>query len=1326
MQPHINDVVVLPPLKPSTIASVVEEPQDDSRTPVFGPVTANSIKVMALFDTGAGRSCISRDFLDKLGKVRLTPFQGDALSGLGGSPLHIKTVAHVEVNFAGVRITWPFAIVENSAVELLIGNDLMGKVGANVHLGKSVVMTAHGKLPITFEKRDVFFRRQRVVLDRDLEFKPFTAYINPIAVSLRPSTVAIMVPSPDLQHETSIRSACTIDSVSPDHLIMLNLVNGTMFPITLKKGTIIGELNPVLRTNINTISNLTPAVNTHETEEEFLAQFSFDRSLTLTQLVQIKKVLLDYRDRFLNKIQSTDVIQTHIKHRIITEPDARRVQSQPYVFGPAERKIESDAIDDMLSSGVIEPSASPWSSPVVLVRKKDGTIRFCIDYRRLNKVTVRDMYPLPRLDHTLDSLSGMVWFSTMDCVSGYWQILMHPDDVEKTAFATHRGLYQFKVMPFGLVNAPMTFQRAMDVILSGLKYEICLCYLDDIIVFSRTWEEHLKNLRTVLERIKSAGIYLKPTKCQFARRSITFLGHQVSADGVTVTPEKVKAVLDFPTPSKAEDIKVFLGLVNFYRPFLRNIAQIQRPLTDLLKTDSKWSWNNAQQAAFDEIKHILTSKPILGLPDYDKPFILSTDASLSGIGAVLTQTSDNGLERVISYYSRPLQPAERNYSITELEALAMVKAIEHYRPYLFGRRFTVVTDHQALVYLHTNRQPTGRLARWQAALMDYDYDVVYRAGSKHTHADALSRYPVATLTPQPPAPWPWTREDLIKAQDEDPSINFIKEFVVHKTFPRDHLQRFYTLMYKREWLVEDNILYRLFDNPVIQSTVRQLVVPESFRKLVLEHSHDSVLGGHYGFNKMFYRVRQDFYWPGMSEDIRHYIQTCDSCNARKLSLDKQIGDLQPLQSHEPFDIIGVDLVGPLPTTNEGYRYLLVVQDLFSKWVEAFPIRSKTAKEVADVLVREVICRFGSPRQILSDNGKEFVNEILTEVCKVIGSVKIFTAPYRPQTDGQVERFNKTLVNTISHFTDEDARNWNYFVPFACFAYRITRQTSTQASPFEILFGRIARSPLLNGILSPDDLKIDPTSYAHQVSKQFLFAYDIVRRHIKDAQDAMAYNYNLQRRDFSYGVGDMVWLFVNKRPNKFAPRFKGPYIITKKLSDLNYMVRDLNGKPRRRITVNVNQLKPFVSRHEYSDSFPDEIPLETKKKKKSRASPETPAVQPEVPPASAPVPTIPTNPTTNEIPTRRSVRSRSNLQVLAETLIDIRRRFEELPTYSIKALKTQLRDLLGPGSVFVRSSSLNRRFNTRVSQINNRVSALEFLHNVTTDFNNEFESEIKTV
>lgn len=410
------------------------------------------------------------------------------------------------------------------------------------------------------------------------------------------------------------------------------------------------------------------------------------------------------------------------------------------------------------------------------------------------------------------------------------------------------------VFNFGLVNAPMTFQRAMDLILSGLKYEICLVYLDDIIVFGRSWKELCDNLRTVLERLRSAGIYLKPKKCQFGKRSITFLVHTVSADGVSTTSEKVKAVTEFKKPEKVEDIQSFLGLVNFYRPFIKNIAIMQQPLTALLRDNVKWQWTDIEQKSFDDIKVALTTAPVLGLPDPNKPFKLATDASDKGIAAVLSQKQD-GKERVISYFSRQLKNAEKNYSITEKEAMAVVKAIDHFRPSLFGRRFTVITDHQALVYLQANRAPTGRLARWQTKPMDYEFDAVFRPGSQNVVADALSPYPVSSISTNQHSTLPWTHEELIVAQRKDDTINYIIDSVEYGTFPKDHLQRFHTLMYKKEFILDNGILFRLYDNDVINTTVKQLVVPQQFRKHVLQSSHDAPMGGHYGFNRMFYRIR---------------------------------------------------------------------------------------------------------------------------------------------------------------------------------------------------------------------------------------------------------------------------------------------------------------------------------------------------------------------------------------------------------------------------------------------------------------------------------------
>jgi hypothetical protein len=1310
----------------TTQADNKNEGQDSDTTPVYAPVTIHKTETMAMFDTGAARSCISRKFLNQLNKPTIKQYTGQSLTSFINETVQTQLVANLELAFAGVRLNHDFIVVDNMTSDLIIGTDIMHrKVPVSFSFHKARIKTRHGSVHFTCEQRDVLFKRQDIYLQGDLEFAPRSGIHFAVPTNIKPGTLITLTPNPELLHDTSIRAAGTLDVVSADGLVMINLVNNTVFPITLTKGTYLGDLNPVLHAEaVNSITISKPIEQTVMSDEDFITQFTYDPTLSQSQIKELQHILIDFRSLFRDKIDNLNMIQTKVKHHIHTIP-GQKVQSQPYTYGPAERKIIDNEIDKLVASDLIQPSTSPWSSPVVLVRKKDGTIRFCIDYRKLNKITTRDMYPLPRLDHTIDSLAGMVYFSTMDCVSGYWQILMNNDDIAKTAFVTHRGLYEFKVMPFGLVNAPMTFQRAMDLILSGLKYEICLVYLDDIIVFGRTWKEHCDNLRTVLERLRSAGIYLKPKKCQFGKRSITFLGHTVSSDGVQTTSEKVKAVTEFKKPAKPDDIKSFLGLVNFYRPFIKNIAVMQQPLTNLLRDNQKWQWTEIEQKSFDDIKVALTTAPVLGLPDYTKPFILTTDASDLGIGAILSQKQE-GKERVISYFSRPLNKAEKNYSITEKEAMAMVKAIMHFRPYLFGRRFTVITDHQALVYLQANRQPTGRLARWQNKLMDFEFDVIFRPGSKNTNADALSRYPVASISTTPVSMWPWTLEELIDAQHKDESINFIIDFVEYGTLPKDHFQRFHTLMYKREFLMDNGILYRLFDNHVTSTTVKQLVVPQPLRKHVLQSSHDAPMGGHYGFNRMFYRIRQHFYWPGMANDIQEYINTCHSCNARKDPLKKGIGDLQPLEATEPFDIIGMDLVGPLKATKEGYLYVLTIQDLFSKWVEAFPIRSKNATDIADIIVREIVCRFGSPRQILSDCGKEFDNQILAQICKLIGSVKIFTAPYRPQTDGQVERFNKTLLKQLSHYSNEHTDDWNKFLPHALFAYRVTPQTSTKASPFEILFGRIARSPLLNGLINSDDLHLDPDSYAAEISSRFLAAYDIVRSHIKDAQDIMAKYYNRNRRDFSYGAGDLVWVKIHKPKGtpKLSARWKGPFIIIKRTSDLNYVVKDLLNK-KKKFTTNVNHIKPYISRSEISDQQPLENSSTNDHENESiTGGKESPQTTSSLPPttATSSQEARPDPESTSQRSTRKNTKNNS-LNELAEILVDLRRKFEELAHYNVTAAKRQLSDLLTRGSIFVTSSTLNTKFKTQISQLKNRSDVLFFLQRITSHFNAEFAEQI---
>ncbi|UYV61801.1 hypothetical protein LAZ67_1006658, partial [Cordylochernes scorpioides] len=429
-------------------------------------------------------------------------------------------------------------------------------------------------------------------------------------------------------------------------------------------------------------------------------------------------------------------------------------------------ETEHKEVDTMLERKVIQPSESPWSAPVVLVKKKDGTWRFCVDFRRLNHITKKDVYPLPRIDDVLDHLSSARYYSTMNLKTGYWQVEVDERDREKTAFVTPDGLYEFMVMPFGLCNAPATFERMMDNVLMGLKWNICLCYLDDIVVYSDTFEEHLERLSKVLSCLQQAGLTINPDKCLFGSTRIKILGHVVDKDGIQPDSEKVEAIKKFPVPKSVCDIQSYLGLCSYYRRFIKNFSKIAAPLQILLKKDQKFIWTQEQKDSFESLKKALMQKPVLGHFKESAITKLHTDASSYGLGAVLVQIQENQ-ENPIAYASRTLSKAEKNYSTTERECLAVIWAIGKFRPYLYGSPFEVVSDHHSLCWLAGLKDPSGRLARWALKLQDFDATITYKSGVKHKDADCLSRYPL----PESPA---LTSLTLVREQQNlDPDITKI-------------------------------------------------------------------------------------------------------------------------------------------------------------------------------------------------------------------------------------------------------------------------------------------------------------------------------------------------------------------------------------------------------------------------------------------------------------------------------------------------------------------------------------------------------------------------
>ena len=564
-------------------------------------------------------------------------------------------------------------------------------------------------------------------------------------------------------------------------------------------------------------------------------------------------------------------------HKINTgrsTPIKQRPRRLPYAY----RDEADQQIREMLANGIITPSVSPWSSPIVLVRKKNGDLRFCVDYRKLNQITVNDSHPLPLISNLLDSVKDAKYFSLLDLRSGYWQIPVAQEDRAKTAFVTQNGLYEFTRMPFGLKTAPATFQRAMEVILAGLTFEICLCYLDDVIVFGKTLTEHNDRLKTVLTRFRDNNLRVKLAKCVFASPQVTYLGHCISQQGVSPDPTKLTAVTEIPLPSNIKEVRTFLGLTGYYRRFIPNYATVAQPLTKLTSKEycNNFVWTDECTAAFDKLKQLLCSAPILCYPDFDREFILQTDASDVGLGAVLSQIDKSGNEHVVAYASKTLSPREKNYSTTEKEAFAIQFGTQHFRVYLLGRKFTISTDHSALSWLHS-MEPKGRIARWLMDLQEFDFEVKHRAGRVHNNADALSR-----LRPTPELIRKLQQDaintcsvtlnpsiNIRDAQQQDASIAKLCDLKLRNQ-PKPSVSKsqdvYFCKMLRHydKLFIRDGILVRAigqrksYPNYVI-------VLPQSLITTCVKAMHDSPFAGHMGVARTIVNIK-DRVWKARSRD----------------------------------------------------------------------------------------------------------------------------------------------------------------------------------------------------------------------------------------------------------------------------------------------------------------------------------------------------------------------------------------------------------------------------------------------------------------------------
>ena len=920
-----------------------------------------------------------------------------------------------------------------------------------------------------------------------------------------------------------------------------------------------------------------------------------------------------------------------VKHRIpVTDDIPVRV---PHRRVPPHQWPEvREYLKKSLDMGIIRPSCSPYASAVVVVRKPNGKIRLCLDYRQLNAKTRKDAYPLPRIEEALDALKGAKYFSSLDLAHGFHQLGIEEDDIPKTAFRVGTGaLYEFVRMPMGLCTAPATFMRLMDMTFGDQNFQSILVYLDDILVFGSTAEEMLSRLDMVFQRLARCNLKVKPDKCHIFKEELKYLGHLISAKGVQPDPGKISVVKKWEESRSYKDLRSFLGLASYYRRFIPDFAKIADPLHKLLhgcvsrkqmkkgyKANLKQPpiqdrWDDRCAASFHELKRLLTSTPILGNPDFKRPFILETDASTFGLGAVLSQEQENG-RVVLAYASRTLRRSERNmerYSSMKLELLAMKWAVtEKFRDLLLGTEFVVYTDNNPLSYFMTSSKLGAVESRWAAELSLFNFQIKYRSGKENRNADALSRKPdtteISNVTMEGVVSYnleelisennPGCRvpmnlrkqvidtlptaciemiqtrsraeppvatslpvllpKELAELQHQDHDIGRFLQWWREKTRPNRRTLSKEPMavrkLYKswRKIIEEGNVLYRICSFNGIE--VKQLLLPACLKQKVLSALHDEM--GHQGVDKTIALVQQRCYWATMMSDIEDYCKKCERCIIAKMG--KRIkSPMGNLICSRPLEMLAIDFT-MLEVASNGMENVLVMTDSFTKYTQAIPTKDQRARTVAKTLVKEWFVRFGVPIRLHSDQGRNFESQVIQELCAIYGIKKTRTTPYHPSGNGQCERFNRTMHERLRTLSLEQKRRWPEHLPEIVYAYNCTPHSSTGYAPYFLMFGRKPRLVVDNMLgLNTDQPDVQSDSCIDEWVADHYNRLSIAYKQALDKQEAEATRrkrlHDLDTNDDGLPVNGLVYLRNHPSGrNKIQDVWKStPYKVVKRVDPL---------------------------------------------------------------------------------------------------------------------------------------------------------------------------------
>jgi len=916
-----------------------------------------------------------------------------------------------------------------------------------------------------------------------------------------------------------------------------------------------------------------------EEEIENAATICALHGLNNSQETDLETLIAKFPELFSDKLGKTHLVECKLDPK-----DPTPIAQKPYPISNLKRELISKNVEEMLKLGVIEPSDSEWASPVYMHTKDNGkNWRFTLDARKLNSTLKRDPFPIPRLDYLFNNLGSAKFMTVIDLKKGFWQVPMEEESKKYTAFICHEGKFQFKRMFFGLVSAPSLFQRLVNKILGRARGLFADAYIDDIIIYSKTWKEHLEHLKYVFEQIQKAGMTVNKEKCNFGKTTLKYLGFVISPYGIQTDPDKTRPIRDFPRPQTVRQLRRFLGICGWYRQFIHNYADKCEPLNALLKNSVKYYWSERQEKAFLQLKNdICSNDVVLAFPDFTQQFIVRTDASNVGLGAILSQKI-NGVERPLAFASRSLSPAERNYETSERECCGILFALKKFEHYIDGQEFILATDNGALTWLNKFKSQNSKLMRWALRIQDFQPTIIHCPGKQNVVADALSRDPV----------------DSGEFEDVDENRRNL-DFQLNCSTPSLFLaltQEITLDQLKAEQAKDNEVQALLTDLPQDFKVIHNILyrinkyggklpfIPVSLRQRVLQYFHDRPDAGHMGYRKTLYRILRRVFWFKMHEDIYTFIQSCEVCQKTKNPNTRAVGHLQSVETRGPWDMLALDLVGPLPMTQRQNTFLLVVTDHFTKWVEIFAIRKATATVIAYKVESEVFARWGRPSAILTDNGSQFKSKLFKTLCETWNIKQKFTTCYHPQSN-ITERVNRSLIAILRAYSDRKHTKWDVDLHYVAMALRTAVSDTTGFSPSMLNFGREIKTPFDVTFADESCPEFENwVDHKRKLIEKLSGVYALARRNIEKAHESQARNYNKNKRVFSYNVGDLVLLRTHFKSDKekrftkkFAFKWEGPFRINRVFSNLVYGLCDFEsgefaGKH------SVKDIKPYFTRPE---------------------------------------------------------------------------------------------------------------------------------------------------